>query len=90
MSWTAILAQCVMCYRSAAAQGAARGRVFDLGIVILLIPPALILTGILVRAVRSDADRINSAEPASNSAPAGRRSCVLPSVPPASRPNRTN
>ncbi len=54
MSWTAILAQCVMCYRSAAAQGAARARVFDLGIVILLIPPALILAGVLYIAGRKD------------------------------------
>jgi hypothetical protein len=54
MSWTAFLAQCVMCYRSAAAQGAARARVFDLGIVILLIPPALILAGILFIAARKD------------------------------------
>jgi hypothetical protein len=55
MSWSAILAQCVMCYRSAAAQGAARARVFNLGIVILLIPPALILAAILYIAVRKDA-----------------------------------
>lgn len=54
MSWAAILAQCVMCYRSAAAQSAARARVFDLGILILLIPPALILAGILLIAARKD------------------------------------
>ena len=55
MSWTAILAQCVMCYRSAAAQGAARAHVFNLGIVILLIPPTLILAAILYIAIRKDA-----------------------------------
>lgn len=55
MSWSVMLAQCVMCYRSAAAQGTARAHVFNLGIVILLIPPALILAGILYIAVRRDA-----------------------------------
>lgn len=55
MSWTAIVAQCVMCYRNAAAQGAARGRVLDAGIVVLIIPPVLILAGILWLAMRSDA-----------------------------------
>ena len=55
MSWSAILAQCVMCYRTAAAQGAARAHVFNLGIVILLIPPALILAAILYIAARKDA-----------------------------------
>ena len=54
MSWTAILAQCVMCYRSAAAQGVARARVFNLGILVLLIPPALIVAGILLIAARKD------------------------------------
>lgn len=53
MIWSAISAQCVMCYRTAAAQGAARGRVFDSGIVLLLIPPVLILAGLLWLAVRS-------------------------------------
>lgn len=60
MSWAAILAQCVMCYRSAAAQGAARAHIFNLGILILLIPPALILAVILFIAVRKDASARNS------------------------------
>jgi hypothetical protein len=54
MNWAAILGQCVMCYRNAAAQGAARGRVLDAGIVVLIVPPLLIIAGILWRAVRSD------------------------------------
>jgi hypothetical protein len=38
-------AQCVMCYRTAKAQNAARSRVLDLGIVVLGAPPFLILAG---------------------------------------------
>jgi hypothetical protein len=41
-------AQCVMCFRTAAAQNAARARVMNLGIIIMLIPPVLILTGFLL------------------------------------------
>ena len=41
-------AQCVMCFRTAAAQNSARARVLDIGIVILVIPPVAILTGFLV------------------------------------------
>ena len=36
-------AQCVMCYRTAESQNAARSRVLDLGIVLLGAPPFLIL-----------------------------------------------
>ena len=38
-------AQCVMCYRTAHAQNAARSRVMNLGILILGAPPFLILAG---------------------------------------------
>ena len=41
-------AQCVMCFRTAAAQDAARARVLNLGIVIMLIPPIAILAGFMV------------------------------------------
>jgi hypothetical protein len=47
---TALIAQCVMCFRTAAAQQAERSRVLNTGIVILLIPPLLVLAGILVLA----------------------------------------
>jgi hypothetical protein len=47
MSWSSIAAQCVMCFRTAAAQQAERSRVLNSGIVILLIPPFVILAGIL-------------------------------------------
>ena len=67
MSWTAILAQCVMCYRSAAAQGAARAHVFNVGILILLIPPALILAAILYIAIRKDAPVRTSTPPSEQS-----------------------
>jgi hypothetical protein len=42
------LAQCVMCFRTAAAQNAERARVMNLGIIIMLIPPVLILAGFLL------------------------------------------
>ena len=41
-------AQCVMCYRTAAAQNMERARVLDIGIFILVIPPFLILGGFLL------------------------------------------
>ena len=41
-------AQCVMCFRTAAAQNSARARVLDIGIIILVIPPVAILSGFLV------------------------------------------
>jgi hypothetical protein len=42
-----LLAQCVMCNRTAAAQQAARAGVLNSGILILLIPPILILGGLV-------------------------------------------
>jgi hypothetical protein len=52
MSWHALTAQCVMCFRTAAAQQAERSRVLNSGIVILLVPPIVVLAGILLRAFR--------------------------------------
>lgn len=52
MSWNFVVAQCVMCYRTAAAQQWARSRVLDSGIIILLVPPILVLAGILFLAFR--------------------------------------
>jgi hypothetical protein len=49
---TALAAQCVMCYRTAAAQQAERSRVLNSGILILLIPPILVLAGLLLLAFR--------------------------------------
>jgi hypothetical protein len=40
-------AQCVMCFRTAAAQQAERAKVLNLGIIIMLIPPVLILAGFM-------------------------------------------
>ena len=42
---TALSAQCVMCYRTAHSQQAARSRVLNMGILILGAPPFLILAG---------------------------------------------
>ena len=43
----AVHAQCVMCFRTAAAQQMERARVLNFGIVIMLIPPLVILGGFL-------------------------------------------
>jgi hypothetical protein len=40
--------QCVMCFRTAAAQQAERARVMNLGIIIMLIPPLVILGGFML------------------------------------------
>ena len=40
-------AQCVMCFRTAAAQNAARAHVMNIGIIIMLIPPIAILAGFM-------------------------------------------
>lgn len=44
--------QCVMCYRTAAAQNAARAHLLNMGIVLLGLPPFCILGGFLVLAWR--------------------------------------
>jgi hypothetical protein len=52
MNYGWVVAQCVMCYRTAAAQQLERSRVLNSGILILLIPPILVLAGILLLAFR--------------------------------------
>jgi hypothetical protein len=47
---TPLIAQCVMCFRTAAAQQAERSRVLNTGILILLIPPLLVIAAILALA----------------------------------------
>lgn len=44
--------QCVMCYRTAAAQNAARAHLLNMGIVLLGLPPFAILGGFLILAWR--------------------------------------
>jgi len=39
-------AQCVMCFRTAAAQQAERAHVLNFGILIMMVPPILILAGL--------------------------------------------
>jgi hypothetical protein len=45
-------AQCVMCYRTAAAQNSARAHLLNMGIVLLGLPPFCILGGFLILAWR--------------------------------------
>ena len=45
-------AQCVMCFRTAAAQQMERARILNFGIIIMLVPPVLILAGFLFLAWR--------------------------------------
>ena len=45
-------AQCVMCYRTAAAQNAARAHLLNMGIVLLGLPPFGILGGFILLAWR--------------------------------------
>jgi hypothetical protein len=45
-------AQCVMCYRTAAAQNAARAHLLNMGIVLLGLPPFCILGGFIFLAWR--------------------------------------
>ena len=45
-------AQCVMCYRTAAAQSRARAQALNAGILVLGAPPVLILGGLLALAFR--------------------------------------
>ena len=42
--------QCVMCFRTAAAQNAARAHVLNMGVVLLGLPPFAILAGFLLLA----------------------------------------
>ena len=42
-----LMAQCIMCFRTAEAQQGERSRVLNSGIIILLIPPIVILAGIV-------------------------------------------
>jgi hypothetical protein len=44
--------QCVMCFRTAAAQNAARAHLLNMGIVLLGLPPFVILAGFLCLAWR--------------------------------------
>jgi hypothetical protein len=45
-------AQCVMCFRTAAAQQMERAKILNFGILIMLIPPIVILAGFLLLAWR--------------------------------------
>jgi hypothetical protein len=49
---SALSGQCVMCQRTAAAQNTERGRVLNRGIIVMLIPPFVILGGLVALAWR--------------------------------------
>ena len=55
-------AQCVMCFRTAAAQQMERARILNFGILIMLIPPVVILAGFLLLAWRRNAVYANTDE----------------------------
>jgi hypothetical protein len=55
--------QCVMCFRTAAAQNAARGHLLNIGIVLLGVPPFCILAGFLLLAWRRSQAFAGSDEP---------------------------
>jgi hypothetical protein len=59
---TAASAQCVMCYRTAAAQNLERARVMDIGILIMGIPPFLILGGFLLLCWRRNKSYADSSD----------------------------
>ena len=64
---TPYFAQCVMCFRTAAAQNGARARVMNMGIIIMVIPPVLILAGFMVlsykrRKTYADAEQVSEGE----------------------------
>jgi hypothetical protein len=51
--WTGIASgHCAICYRTAEALGAARGRVLNSGILVLATPPILLLAGFAIVLVR--------------------------------------
>jgi hypothetical protein len=58
MSASFVAAQCVMCFRTAAAQQLARSQVFNKGILILLVPPFAVLALILAMAFRKNKPRV--------------------------------
>jgi hypothetical protein len=55
--------QCVMCYRTAAAQNAARAHLLNMGIVLLGLPPFCILGGFILLAWRRNEAFAATAEP---------------------------
>jgi hypothetical protein len=53
----ALSGQCVMCYRTAESQNAARARLMNTGILVLGAPPFLILAGFIVYIFSRDKER---------------------------------
>lgn len=57
MHAASLIAQCVMCYRTAAAQQGSRAEVMNLGILILLAAPVLVLAALGVLIWRRELSR---------------------------------
>jgi hypothetical protein len=56
-AWTSLAsAQCVMCFRTAAAQQIERARVLNFGILVMMVPPVVILGGFLMLAWRKNSE----------------------------------
>ena len=60
---TFLLAQCIMCARTAAAQNIERGLVLNKGILILLVPPVIAFAAICAMAWRRKADTLPTRDP---------------------------
>ena len=60
-------AQCVMCYRTAAAQNLERARIMNIGIFIMLVPPFVILGGFLLLCWRRNKMYADEGPPAERS-----------------------
>jgi hypothetical protein len=67
LALSAANAQCVMCFRTAAAQQEERAKVLNLGILVMLVPPVAILGGFLFLAYRRNS---SYAEPEKDESPA--------------------
>jgi heme A synthase len=57
MSLSLVVAQCVMCYRTAASQQTAQARALDTGIGVLLAAALAVVALVVARAARSGASR---------------------------------
>jgi len=82
MNTTVVIAQCVMCFRTAAAQQGARSHALNKGILILLIPP-LAIAGVLLARILFRSRLISTAEGNPRQEEPETPSCRLPDREPA-------
>lgn len=69
-------AQCVMCFRTAAAQQAERAHVLNFGILIMMVPPILILGGFMLLCYVRRNEYGSERDPGSNDAGASAAAAV--------------